>query len=84
VFVREEAPGEKEKINSESPITRGLNEIFFPCPVSIEKATDSELRFETLVQTGALAGTIAYRDFMDSQGDPYQMQTREASRPVPR
>ncbi|TVS14276.1 MAG: ABC transporter permease [Planctomycetaceae bacterium] len=79
VFVRSEAQGDHEKISSESPITRGLNEIFFPVPGVIQKARDSELKFETLVQTGAQAGLIAYRDFMESQGDPYQMQLHRGS-----
>ncbi len=74
VFCREEAPGEKEKINPESPITKGLDEIFFPVPGVIKKAKNSDLKFDVLVQTGDLAGTISYRDFMDNQGDLYTMQ----------
>ncbi len=79
VFVREEARGEHEKINSESPITRGLSEIFFPVPGTIQKARDSELKFETLVRTGTQAGLIPFRDFMESQGDLYQMQLKRGS-----
>jgi ABC-2 type transport system permease protein len=84
VFVREEAPGEKEKINSESPITRGLNEIFFPVPGVIEKAKNSELKFEPLVRTGDFAGTIAYRDFMENQNNPYAMQSQRGNPDGPR
>jgi ABC-2 type transport system permease protein len=84
VFVREEAPGEKEKINSESPITRGLNEIFFPVPGLIEKSKNSELKFEPLVQTGDFAGTIAYRDFMEGQRNPYALQSQRGNPDGPR
>lgn len=66
VFCRQEAPGGEESFNQESPITSGLDEIFFPVPGVITPAKDSELKFIRLVNTGTRAGTISYNDFRQS------------------
>lgn len=66
VFCRLEAPGGDKCINPDSPITSGLEEIFFPVPGVIKPAKDSELKYIKLVTTGERAGTISYKDFMES------------------
>ncbi len=77
VFCRPEAPGADEAINEESPITSGLEEIFFPVPGTIKPDKDSELNFSVLVQTGDLAGTISSQDFMENQGNPLLMKAAQ-------
>ncbi len=74
VFCREEAPGAENAINPDSPITAGLEEIFFPIPGVVRPARDSELRFTPLVRTGERAGTISYRDFMENRGNLRMLQ----------
>ncbi len=75
VFCREEAPGGENSINPDSPITAGLEEIFFPIPGVIRPARDSDLRFTPLVRTGERAGTISYRDFMENRGNLRMLQS---------
>jgi ABC-2 type transport system permease protein len=77
VFCRPEAPGAEEAINEESPITSGLQEIFFPVPGTIKPNKDSELEFTALVKTGSAAGTISSRDFMENQSSPLLMKAAQ-------
>jgi ABC-2 type transport system permease protein len=78
VFCRKEAPGGEESISAESPITSGLEEIFFPVPGVLEKSKNSELSFEPLVQTGeTAAGTISFRDFMENERDPALLREKQ-------
>jgi ABC-2 type transport system permease protein len=77
VFCRNDAPGADNAVNQDSPITAGLEELFFAVPGTIEPALDSELEFTPLASTGTMAGTIAFSDFMQFRGNPLQRQAKE-------
>jgi ABC-2 type transport system permease protein len=74
VFCRRDAPGGQNSVNDESPITSGLDEVFFPVPGVIEPSKDSELKFTKLVSTGEFAGTIPFQKFMENQETPALLQ----------
>lgn len=74
VFASGESPGADNAINSEDPVTAGLNEILFPVPGVIVAASTSELKLTPLVKTGDFAGRMRYEQFRDNQQDPARLQ----------
>ncbi|MFV1963902.1 MAG: Gldg family protein [Pirellulaceae bacterium] len=85
VFASGFAEGSEDSINPDDPITRGLTEILFPMPGTIEPAadSDSELKFTPLVKTSSFAGTIGYDDVRQNQRTPERManlQVRSGSK----
>ncbi len=58
VFVGRNEPGGKMPFNDESPITSGLQELWFPFPGAIEKLNSSKMKFVELVTTGDKTGTV--------------------------
>ena len=70
IFVRKTAPGGENSINSEEDITAELEEVLFPYAGSIVSAVESDLDPPIkLLQTGKLAGTIAYDDLVRGAQD---------------
>jgi ABC-2 type transport system permease protein len=80
VFCRREAPGAEEAINDDSPITAGLEEIFFPVPGVIKPDKSSDLKFTPLVKTGDMAGTISFQDFMDNRDNMFMMKVAQGQK----
>ena len=58
VFIGRNEPGGKMPFNDESPITSGLQEMWFPFPGAIEKLNSSKMKFVELVTTGDKTGTV--------------------------
>ncbi|MBC8353523.1 MAG: Gldg family protein [Planctomycetes bacterium] len=74
VFASIESPGADNAINSEDPITAGLNEILLPVPGVIVPASNSELKITPLVKTGDFAGRMRYEQYRNNQQDPARLQ----------
>ena len=74
VFASDESPGADNAINSEEPITAGLNEILFPVPGAIVAAANSELKITPLVKTGDFAGRMRYEQYRNNQQDPARLK----------
>ncbi len=58
VFIGRNEPGGKTPFNDDSPITSGLNELWFPFPGAIEKLNTSKMKFVELVTTGDTTGVV--------------------------
>ncbi|HEX3998197.1 MAG TPA: Gldg family protein [Pirellulales bacterium] len=58
VFIGRHEPGGKTPFNDESPITSGLQEMWFPFPGAVEKLNTSTMKFVELIGTGNTTGTI--------------------------
>lgn len=58
VFIGRSEPGAKAPFNDNSPISSGLNEMWFPFPGAIEKLNTSKMKFVELVTTGDATGTV--------------------------
>jgi ABC-2 type transport system permease protein len=73
VFVSANAPGTEEAINQSDPITKGLTEIYFPFPGTIEKKAGNRVtELIPLARTGNVSGTItatALREIYMRAGD---------------
>ncbi len=81
VFIRNEAPGGDDSLNSHEDISRALEEVLLPYPGVIEPAFDSTLHFGKLLQTGNVAGTISYDDLMAYEAtDPVMLQSKQVLR----
>ena len=71
VFIRREAPGAEEAINGDHPITKGIEEVFFPAPGAVEAADDrGDLEFTKLLSTGDLSGTMKFTDYQQFRQNP--------------
>jgi ABC-2 type transport system permease protein len=66
VFVGNEAPGGKDSLNPDDPITAGLEELLLPLVGSIGPSPTSELKFTALIETGPQAGKIRYTKYQDA------------------
>jgi ABC-2 type transport system permease protein len=79
VFCRRDAAETGHCLNPDSPITSGLQEVFFPVPGMIKAAKDSELKFTALCTTNENAGLISFKDFMSNrnQENPMLLQLAE-------
>jgi ABC-2 type transport system permease protein len=75
VFASNAAEGGADSLNVDDPITRGLQQILFPMPGTIEPAADADpdLKFMPLVKTSSFAGTISYDDVRRNQQTPERM-----------
>jgi ABC-2 type transport system permease protein len=75
VFASNAAEGGEDSINADDSITRGLEQILFPMPATIEPAADADpdLKFTPLVKTSSFAGTIGYEDVRRNQQTPERM-----------
>ena len=73
VFVSANEPGTGEAINQSDPITKGLTEIYFPFPGTIEKKAGNRVtELIPLARTGNVSGTItatALREIYMRAGD---------------
>jgi ABC-2 type transport system permease protein len=58
VFIGPDETGGKMPFNNESPITSGLEQLWFPFPGAIEKLNSSKMKFVELVTTGDKTGAI--------------------------
>ena len=83
VFVSANAPGTEEAINQSDPITKGLTEIYFPFPGTIEKKAGNRVtELIPLARTGNVSGTItatALREIYMRAGDNTRQQIGRAS-----
>jgi ABC-2 type transport system permease protein len=80
VFVDRVTPGmEGETFNTDRAITSGLQELLFPFPGAISKASGSTSRFDPLVRTGTRTGTISFGDLQTLMRGP-DLNLRELSR----
>jgi ABC-2 type transport system permease protein len=67
VFASPDAPGAKNPINPESPITSGLTQILLLYPGAVKHEDGKDLDFTPLVATGNQTGTISYQALQSSQ-----------------
>jgi len=60
IFVSPNAPGGADAINQNDPITKGLTEIYFPFPGTIEKKAGNRVtELIPLASTGSMSGTVS-------------------------
>lgn len=79
VFVRREAPGAENAINAEHPITKGIEEVFFPAPGGVKAAENrGDLEFTKLLSTGDLSGTMKFSDYQMYRQDPARVALNRA------
>lgn len=82
VFASPEAPGADEAFNPDDHIVAGLQQILLPYPGAIQSQTAGDLEVTPIVQTGELAGTIAYQDLQMST-DPFSLDRKRRLSPQP-
>ena len=83
VFIRREAQGAENAINPEHPITKGIEEVFFPAPGAVESDAKGDLEFVKLLSTGDLSGTMKFSDYQQYRQDPARVAlTRDKEQTV--
>lgn len=77
VFIGRGEPGGKSPFNDESPITSGLQEMWFPFPGAFDKLQSSKMKFVELVTTGEMTGTIPSDQLRMIEDPQARMQMEE-------
>ena len=79
VFVGRGEPGGKSPFNDESPITSGLQELWFPFPGAFDKLNSSKMKFVELVTTGDMTGTVPSDQLRNAEDPQGRKQLEEAT-----
>jgi len=68
-----------EHLSQDHPITKGLNQLFFPVPGMISQREGAKLDFNPIVKTTESAGWISFTDYTQNLGNVGALREKQAN-----